>query len=128
MLIKVRDGIYNPTGTLDRDDTLEPKGRELWSHVVEGVTVTALLDAKVAIEPGSWYSLDQFKLLIEAADPSTDGGIYSTVSTIQPGVGRAWVATMEVRELNAALMVCRSVINHVERLSIQGSEIWVRVE
>jgi hypothetical protein len=127
VLIRVRTGVYTPAGAVDREETLEPKGQELWFGEVRDLTVTALLDAKVAIEPGTWYPLEDFKALIGRAHPDGDGGIYSTVNTAQPGVGKAWIATIEVKEVSAALMVCRAVIDLVERLRGEA-ETWVRVE
>lgn len=127
MLIRVREGTYNPQGEIDHDDTLEPSGRELWSGTVDDLAAASLHAANVLADPGTWYKLEQFKDLLGSANVTEEGGVHSTVSTPQPGVNKPWVATIEVAERNAALMVCRSVLQHIEQLDRVG-DVWIRVE
>lgn len=127
MLIQVREGPYNPSGVLDRPEALEPVGRELWTGDIDDLTAAALNAAGVKAEPGTWYELGRFKVLMGDADNAVGEAVFSAVSMPQPGVQRPWIATIEVDERSAALMVCRSVVDHVERLPASG-DIWIRVE
>ncbi len=127
MLIRVVDGTYNPHGRVDEDSALEPKGREIWRADVEDLTAAALHAAGTRVDPGTWYELKQFKELVNAADPADEASVFSTVSTRQSGVGRSWTAMIEVAVSAAALMVCRSVIEHVEQLK-KANDVWIRVE
>lgn len=127
MLIRVREGTYNPQGEIDRDETLEPDGRELWSGTIDDLTAAALHAADVKADPGTWYTLEQFKELLGGANQSEEAGVYSTVNTPQPGVNKPWIATIEVAERTAALMVCHSVVKHIDQLKKVG-HVWIRVE
>jgi len=127
MQIRVLEGMYDPHGGIDQDDALEPKGREIWSAEVEDLTAAALHAAGTLVDPGTWYKLEQFKELVNVADPAQNANVFSTVSTRQSGVGRPWIAVIEIAESAAALMVCRSVIEHVEQLKTVNG-VWIRVE
>lgn len=127
MLIRVREGPYNPSGIQDRPEALEPVGRELWAGDIDDLAAAALHAAGVRAEPGTWYELKRFKELVKDANEANSENVFSTVSAPQPGVQRPWVATIEVDESSAALMVCRSVVDHVERLRTL-IDIWIRVE
>ena len=127
MLIRVREGPYDPSGILDRPEVLEPVGRELWAGDIDDLTAAAVNAAGVRAEPGTWYGLERFKALVKDADGANSEVVFSTVSAPQPGVQRPWVATIEVDERRAALMVCRSVVDHVERLKT-STDVWIRVE
>lgn len=127
MLIRVVDGTYNPDGTVDRDDTLEPRGREIWKAKVEDLTAAALHAAGTRVDPGTWYELKQFKELVDAANSTDDSKVFNTVSTTQSGVSRSWTAMIEVADSVAALMVCRSLIEHIEQRE-RASDIWIRIE
>lgn len=127
MLIRVREGTYNPQGEIDREETLEPSGRELWSGTIDDLTAAALHAADVKADPGTWYELGQFKKLLDGATGAEEGGVFSAVSTPQPGVNKPWIATIEVDEQSAALMVCRSIVEHIEQLRT-SSDVWIRVE
>lgn len=127
MLIRVLEGAYDSHGVTELDGAVEPKGREIWAAEVDDLTAAALHAAGTGIDPGTWYGLDQFKELVNAADPVDEASVFSTVSTKQSGVGRSWTALIEIAEATAALMVCRSVIEHVEQLN-KTSNVWIRVE
>lgn len=127
MLIRVLEGTYNPLGGIDQDDALEPTGREIWTARIEDLTAAALHAAGTRVSPGTWYGLEQFKELVNAADRADEASVFSTVSIRQSGVGRSWTAMIEVAESAAALMVCRSVIEHVEQLK-KANDVWIRVE
>ena len=127
MLIRVQEGMYNPQGEIDREETLEPKGRELWSGPIEDLAAAALHAAEVKADPGTWYKLDEFKALLNGASAGEEGAVFSAVSAPQPGVYKPWVATIEVAEQSAALMVCRSIVEHIEQLKTSG-DVWIRVE
>jgi len=90
------------------------------------LTITALRDAKVAIEPGEWYAFADFAGLIGSAQAG-DHGVPSTVTTAHLGVGKPWQSVIEIDEAAAALMVCRAVIGHIEDLEATA-DAWVRVE
>ena len=131
MLLMVRQG---PMGGGDgvqpafqeSDGPKRPLGRELWWGEVENITVSALIVAKAVIEPGEWYSFENFRNAIDGATPEPDQAVMSAITTEQSGVSRPWQATLEVHETSAALMVCRAVIAHVEQLGTH--DVWVRVE
>jgi hypothetical protein len=128
MLVRVREGNYDPTDM--SEGAPEPRGCELWTGHAEDITVMAFRDAGVEIEPGEWYDLQSFSALLEAAKPKItreDQAVYSTVTTRHDGVAGGWSATIGVREFTAALMVCRSVVQHVRRLG-GGDQVWLRVE
>lgn len=125
MLVRIRQGDFDPEA-LSTNGDIEPKGRELWSGEVGDLTVTALHDAKIDVQPGEWYPFPTFKSRIESADVQEEG-VYSTVTTSHLGVGKPWTSTIEVSELNAALMVCRAVIEHIED-SGELTDVWVRIE
>ncbi|KRA56249.1 hypothetical protein ASD79_17985 [Caulobacter sp. Root655] len=127
MLIKVREGIFDPQGQPDGDGLLEPKGRELWAANVDDLSAAALHAAGVLVDPGEWYRLEDFKSLVGGAANANEYGVFSAVSAPQPGVGKPWIATIEIAEPKAALMVCGSVIDHIEQLQLDSS-IWIRVE
>ena len=127
MLIRVQEGTYNPNGQIDLDETLEPSGRELWSGTIDDLTAAALHAADVKADPGTWYKFAQFKALLDGANGTGDDGVFSAVSTPQPGVHKPWIATIEIAERSAALMVCRSIVEHVEQLRPSG-DVWIRVE
>lgn len=127
MLIRVKEGPYYPAGRDDRPESLEPVGSELWSGEIEDLTAAALRAAGIGAEPGTWYELQQFKALMAQARDADEPEVFSAVSAPQSGVQRSWVATIEVAERSAALMVCRSVVQHVERLT-STNNVWIRVE
>ena len=127
MLIRVKEGPYNPSGGVDRPEALEPVGGELWTGEIDDLTAAALHAAGVGAEPGTWYELEQFKALMADAEDAGEYDVFSAVSAPQPGVHRPWVATIEVAERSAALMVCRSVVEHVGRLA-SSNDVWIRVE
>ena len=127
MLIRVREGPYDPSSILDRPEALEPIGREVWAGDIDDLTAAALNAAGVKAEPGTWYELEQFKSLVKSADGVISEAVFSTVVAPQPGVQRPWVATIEVDERSAALMVCRSVVDHVDCLNT-STDVWIRVE
>lgn len=127
MLIRVKEGPYNPSDGVDRPEALEPIGGELWTGEVDDLTAASLYAAGVGAEPGTWYELKQFKALMAEASAAGEHDVFSAVSAPQPGVQRPWVATIEVAERSAALMVCRSVVEHVERIA-SASDVWIRIE
>lgn len=127
MLIRVKEGPYNPSAGVDRPEALEPIGAELWMGEIDDLAAAALHAAGVGAEPGTWYKLGQFKSLMAQAQDTGEHDVFSAVSAPQPGVQKPWVATIEVAERSAALMVCRSVIEHVERLA-SSDDVWIRVE
>lgn len=127
MLIRVKEGPYNPLDGADHLEALEPAGRELWMAEIDDLTAAALHAAGIGAEPGTWYELEQFKTLLGNAHAPGENDVFSAVSAPQSGVYRPWVATIEVAERSAALMVCRSVVEHVERLASLNS-VWIRVE
>lgn len=127
MLIRVKEGPYDPRSSQDSPEALEPVGRELWAGEVDDLTVAALNAAGIKAEPGTWYKLEQFKALMIDGGDAVGEHVFSAVSAPQPGVQRPWVAIIEVDERSAAMMVCRSVVDHVERLKAPG-DAWIRVE
>jgi hypothetical protein len=127
MLIRVLEGTYDPDGGIDRNDAVEPKGREIWTAGVEDLTAAALHAAGTQVDPGTWYGLEQFKRLVSAAKSADEANVFSTVSTRQSGVGRSWTAVIEVAQSTAVLMVCHSVIEHLDQLK-KASDVWIRVE
>lgn len=108
------------------DGPKRPLGSELWWGEIENITVSALLVAEAVVEPGEWYSFEDFRSAIDGATPEPEQAVMSAITTEHPGVSRPWRATLEVHETSAALMVCRAVIAHVEQLGIH--DVWVRVE
>lgn len=123
MLLRVR---FGPFVEDNGSNEVGPSGDELWLGEVPDLTVTALHDANVTIESGEWYRFDQFAKLVGDAKPE-GRGVPSTVTTDHLGVSKKWQSVMEIDDMTAALMVCRSVISHVEGLDI-GAELWARVE
>jgi hypothetical protein len=126
MLIRVREGAFSPQ-LPSGETSLEPKGSELWAANVDDLSAAALHAAGVTVEPGEWYSIEDFKRFVDTAAESAPAAVFSAVNAPQAGVGMPWVATIEVAEPKAALMVCTSVVDHVERLGSDRS-VWIRVE
>lgn len=129
MLLMVREGPYDPE-VIVMDEPTGPRGREVWSGSVEGITVVALTGAGVEVQPGEWYTLARFAQLLDSARAEGIDGprtVYSAVTVQHAGVARPWEATIGIDELAAALMVCRSVVAHVRRLG-RDDAFWVRVE
>lgn len=125
MLIRVREGPFLPQGQAEM--ALEPAGNEIWAATVDDLSAAALHAAGVAVDPGEWYAMEEFKRLVYAAGGNAEAAVFSAVSTPQAGVGKPWIATIEVAEPKAALMVCTSVVDHIERLRANRA-VWIRVE
>lgn len=123
MLLRVRSGPFvQDSGS----DAVGPVGNEHWFGEIADLTVTALNDANVLVESGEWYRFEEFARLVGDAQP--DGhGVPSTVTTDHLGVGKKWQSVIEIDDMTAALMVCRSVISHIEALDVSG-DLWARVE
>lgn len=129
MHIRVKDGHFDPDN-ISGDEIAEPNGKEIWEGVVDTLTITSLRDASIQVEPGEWYPFATFKDLVDGArldDRPLDETVFSTVVTKQSGVAMPWEATIGIRDASAALMVCRSLVNHIEQLPTAGMR-WVRVE
>lgn len=127
MLIRVQEGRYNPGGDVDQPGALEPAGRELWSSMIEDLSAASLHAAEIKADPGTWYPFDEFKALLNDASQAPAAQVFSSVNAHQPSVHKPWIATIEVEEQNVALMVCRSVVDHVEQIR-NDREVWIRVE
>jgi hypothetical protein len=119
VLIKIREG------GKDIADSVEP-GSELWTGGDEELSAASLMSPDRDFEIGTWYPLDEFLKHMDAVDV-TDDASPSAITVSQPGVRRPWHAKIEVREVSAALMLCRSVTDHAARIAV-GDKLWVRVE
>jgi hypothetical protein len=123
MLLRVRSG---PFVEDNGSNEVGPSGDELWFGEVADLTVTALNDAGVTVESGEWYRFDEFAKRVGDAKPE-GRGVPSTITTDHLGVSKKWQSVIEIDDMAAALMVCRSVIRHIEGLEVSG-ELWARVE
>lgn len=120
MLVKVRKGAIDaPEGSGDDD--------ELWSGGHEGLSAAALATAGTSLEVGTWYDVDDFERLLVQISGGASGEVRGAITVDQPGVDRSWSASIEVDETDAALMLCRSVVQHA-RLVGGNAGLWVRVE
>lgn len=107
----------------------EPSGVAVWSAEVENITVSALLAAGISIAPGDWIAFASFAEQVGTATIDPSQVVVSTVTTDQPGVVRPWQSVIEIEVADAALMVCRAVIEHIGDLEeAVGDDLWVRVE
>lgn len=120
MLIRVHQG--------ERVDDIAEPGSEVWAAEIADLTSSALQAALVPVRPGEWYPFEEFKTLIsDNQESSIEDDSYATVLTTHPGVDASWSAAIEVGTLSAALMVCKSTVEHVERMKLSG-KVWVWIE
>jgi hypothetical protein len=122
MLIKVRRGPFNP-----RSGDLQPNGEELWSGGDEELSAAVLNAMNEQLQVGSWYTLEDFAKLLAELQPPQEHEVPSAITVQQLGVSCAWSTAIQIGESRAALMICRSVVEHVRRLRAPGN-VWVWVE
>jgi hypothetical protein len=122
MLIRVRRGAFDPLS----DDT-QPDGDELWSGGDEELSAAVLNAMDKRFELGTWYGPDEFAVLLAELAPPQEHEVLSAIAVDQPGVSGPWTAAIQIGEDSAALMVCRSVVDHIRQLRAPG-KVWVRVD
>ena len=125
MRIEVRKGPFSPT----RDD-IEPLGEVVWRNDGDQMDLPAAILTTLGqpFEPGTWYSIDEFKSLVEGMIPKQgQEEVSSAVAASQAGVESDWTATISVGQSEAALMVGRSVLEFALRQP-ESNLLWVRVD
>jgi hypothetical protein len=123
MLIKIRRGAFNP-----QSGDLEPAGDELWAGGDEELSAAILNAMNNQLEPATWYKLEEFTKLLAQIRPTREADVPSAITVEHPGVCSPWSTAIQIGESTAALMICRSVVEYVQRLRDARDDVWVTFE
>jgi hypothetical protein len=116
------------------EPTSDDEGETIWSASYsetraedsEGLSGSILSSILPDFEVGTWYSFDSFKEKLDTAaiGDQTSWTMLDIMSKDIIGPGHV---EMRVQQELAALMICRSVMAHLE-LTGRRSAIWIRIE
>jgi hypothetical protein len=116
------------SGRFDVERDLQPSGVKLWEGGDDELPAAAITSMSQGFEPGTWYGIDEFRRLLASMEPAEgDNEVTSSVVAEQFGVAAPWSAAIEIGQSRAALMICRSVLQHAERFS-SNDTLWVRID
>ena len=122
MRIIIRGGRFDP----ERD--LEPSGDKLWEGGDDEMPAAALTSMSADFEPGTWYTLHDFRSLVTGMEPvDGENEVTSSVIAEQFGVAERWSAAIEIGQSRAALMICQSVLQYAQRFGTKDT-VWVRID
>lgn len=115
-------------GAFDAERDIEPNGPVLWSGGDDELPAAVLAAMTTHFQPGTWYEIEEFEKVVGGmALIEGELEVTGAVTAEQLGVTNRWTAAIEVGQSKAALMICRSVLNHAKRLQPDRSN-WIRVD
>ena len=115
-------------GRYDAEMDAAPDGPVLWEGGDDELPAAALAMISCDFAPGDWQPLSQFAGVIAGMNPAeAEQEVSSAVTASQAGVAAPWLASIAVGQTRAALMLCRSVVEHATTRS-DWAGAWVRVD
>ena len=116
------------TGRYIADTDSAPDGTVLWEGGDDELPAAALAMISKDFAPGDWQPLSQFASLVSSMKPAeADQEVSSAVTARQAGVTAPWRVSIAVGQTRAALMLCRSLVEHAAKRS-DWNGAWVRVD